>query len=85
MEGVGRFQAQGRGIAGLRGQISGLIGQISSLIWQISGLRGPRDDGRTDGRMDKWMNESPLVFYRTSSPSGPLPKNRRFVFICNPH
>ena len=34
--------------------------------------------GRTDGRMDGRMNErkSP-VFYRTSSPSGPLPKKRK--------
>ena len=33
--------------------------------------------GRTDGRTDRRTNEqkSP-VFYRTSSPSGPLPKNR---------
>ena len=32
-----------------------------------------RMDGRTDGRTDVMTNESPPVFYRTSSPSGPLP------------
>ena len=36
-----------------------------------------------DERMDKRTNESPPVFYRTLSPSGPLPKkegkNRRNV------
>ena len=26
-----------------------------------------------DGQTDKWANKSPPVFYRTSSPSGPLP------------
>ena len=30
--------------------------------------------GRTHGRTDGRTNESPPVFYRTSSPSGPLPK-----------
>ena len=30
-------------------------------------------DGRTDGRIDKQI---PPVFYRTSSPSGPLPKKK---------
>ena len=29
-------------------------------------------DGQTDRRMNEWKNESP-VFYRTSSPLGPLP------------
>ena len=29
-----------------------------------------------DGQTDGWTNESPPVFYRTSSPLGPLPKNR---------
>ena len=29
---------------------------------------------RTDERTDERTNESPPVFYRTSSPSGPLPK-----------
>merc|ERR1712074_436580 len=30
-------------------------------------------DGWMDGRTDGMTNESPPVFYRTSSPSGPLP------------
>ena len=30
-------------------------------------------DERTDGRTNKQTNKSPPVFYRTSSPSGPLP------------
>ena len=30
--------------------------------------------GRTDERTNRRTNESPPVFYRTSSPSGPLPK-----------
>ena len=30
--------------------------------------------GLTDGRTDGRMNKSPPVFYKTSSPSGPLPK-----------
>ena len=29
--------------------------------------------GRTDEQTDRRMKESPPVFYRTSSPSGPLP------------
>merc|ERR1711911_250311 len=52
-------------------QIQGLKGQISGLRGQISGLREP---GGTDGRNDGRTNKSPPVFYRTSSPSGPLPK-----------
>ena len=31
--------------------------------------------GRTNKRINERTNESPPVFYRTSSPSGPLPKN----------
>ena len=30
----------------------------------------------TDGWMDGWTNKSPPVFYRASSPSGPLPKKK---------
>ena len=40
--------------------------------------------GRTDGRTDERTNESPPVFYRTLSPSGPLPKkleNERFRYL----
>ena len=33
-------------------------------------------DGRNDEQTDGMTNESPPVFYRTSSPSGPLPKNQ---------
>merc|ERR1711911_337651 len=40
---------------------------------QISGLRGPGGDERTNGRTNGMTNESPPVFHRTSSPSGPLP------------
>ena len=36
------------------------------------GAGGGRTDVRTDGRTD---GQIPPVFYRTSSPSGPLPKN----------
>ena len=32
--------------------------------------------GRMDGRTNERTNESPPVFYRTSSPSGPRPKKR---------
>ena len=35
------------------------------------GVGGGRTDGRTDVRTD---GQIPPVFYRTSSPSGPLPK-----------
>ena len=42
-------------------------------------------DERTDERMNERTNESPSVFYRTSFPSGPLPKkeerNRRILLI----
>ena len=34
---------------------------------------GERTNGRMDGRTDGMTNKSPPVFYRTSSPSGPLP------------
>ena len=36
-----------------------------------------RSDGRTDGRTDG--RKFPPVFYRTSSPSGPLPIKRKSV------
>ena len=39
--------------------------------------------GWTDGWMDGQRNESPPVFYRTSSPSGPLPKKRFVVKPAN--
>ena len=40
--------------------------------------RPRRPDWRgTDKQTGKWMNESPPVFYRTSSPSGPLPKKNK--------
>ena len=39
---------------------------------------GGRTNGRTNGRTKKWTNESPPVFYRTLSPSGPLPKRADF-------
>ena len=32
-----------------------------------------RMDGQTDRKMDRRMDKSPLVFYRTLSPSVPLP------------
>ena len=35
---------------------------------------GPDEGGGTDKRTNEQTNESPPVFYRTSSPSGPLPK-----------
>ena len=38
---------------------------------------GGRTNERTDGRTDERTNGSPPVFYRTSSPSGPLPKKRK--------
>ena len=37
---------------------------------------GGRTNEQTNERTDGRTNESPPVFYRTSSPSGPLPKNR---------
>ena len=43
---------------------------IRPLRGQILGLGGPGGDERTDGRTNE--QKSP-VFYRTSSPSGPLP------------
>ena len=30
------------------------------------------DGGGTNGQTNRWTNENPPVFYRTSSPSGPL-------------
>ena len=39
---------------------------------------------RMDGRMDGMTNESPPVFYRTLSPSGPLPKNIRWSEVSMP-
>ena len=38
---------------------------------------GPDEGGGTDARTNERTNESPPVFYRTSSPSGPLPKKGR--------
>ena len=39
-------------------------------------LRPDQGGGRTNERTDGQTNKSPPVFYRTSSPSGPLPKKR---------
>ena len=41
-------------------------------------LRPDRLVGGTDKQTNKRTNESPPVFYRTSSLSGPLPKNAPF-------
>ena len=38
-------------------------------------------DGRINKQMDRQMNESPPVFYRTLSPSGPLPKRQVSALI----
>ena len=39
---------------------------------------GGRTDGRTYVRTDGWTDgQIPPVFYRTSSPSGPLPKKKK--------
>ena len=69
---------QTRRISGLRGYILGLTGQISGN--ERADIRPERldggMDGRTDRKMDKWTNESPLVFYKTLSLLGPLPKNQ---------
>ena len=49
-------------------------------LWsQRPNLRPEGPDGGTNGRTDRRMNGSPPVFYRTSSPSGPLPKNRVII------
>ena len=37
-------------------------------------LDGGGDEQTNKQRMDRQTNESPPVFYKTSSPSGPLPK-----------
>ena len=41
-------------------------------------FRSERPDGdkETERRTEGWINESPPVFYRTSFPSGPLPKKQ---------
>ena len=39
-------------------------------------FRVERPDGGKNGQNDRWTNESPPVFYRTSSPSGRCPKIR---------
>ena len=56
--------------------LSGLKSALSGLKSALSGLESEegvdrRTDGRTDGRTNK-QNKFP-VFYRTLSPSGPLP------------
>ena len=38
-------------------------------------------DGRINKQMDRQMNESPPVFYRTLSPLGPLPKRQVSALI----
>ena len=45
-------------------------------------MRGSK--GRGDEQMNKRTNESPPVFYRTSSPLGPLPKKRKFWLVDPP-
>ena len=39
-------------------------------------FRPERTKEQNDGWTDERTNKSPPVFYRTSSPSGPLPKKR---------
>ena len=62
--------------------------EVSKARFEVSEARfeawGPDERG---GRTNEWTNESPPVFYRTSSPSGPLPKKRerevQNVSSCN--
>ena len=42
-------------------------------------LRPGREDGWMDRQTNGWTNKSPPVFYRTSSPSGPLPKKQLVI------
>ena len=52
---------------------------IQAPNW-LSGLTSALLDlnsAQTDGQTDERTNESPPVFYRTLSPSGPLPKKRK--------
>ena len=43
--------------------------------WDLSPeAKGERTDKQTNERMNEQTNQSPPVFYRTSSPLGPLPK-----------
>ena len=63
------------------------LGHIAWIwaIWQNLGQNGPQrrrspEDGAggTDGRMDRCTDgQIPPVFYRTLSPSGPLPKRKK--------
>ena len=70
----------------------GLFGRIWVRISPEDEAGGGQTDGRTDGRTDGCMYvhtyvrmnwQIPPVFYRTSSPSGPLPKTLQFDFFSN--
>ena len=63
----------------LRPAICPLRPEIFPLRPEVCLLRPsfcPLRPGGTNRRTDGMTNESPPVFYRTSSPSGPLPKNQ---------
>ena len=70
-------------LSALESALSGLKSALSCLKFTLLGLKSALSDlesalsglksGWTDGRTDGMTNESPPVFYRTSSPLGPLP------------
>ena len=74
-------------LSGLKSALSGMKSALSDSEPERADFKleradfGPeRADFRSEralgGRMDGRMNESPPVFYRTSSPSGQLPKRQ---------
>ena len=65
-------------LRGLGWPLRSLSQPLGSLSQPLRSLRGGTDgrDGRTDGRTDVQI---PPVFYRTSSPPGPLPKKEEDI------
>ena len=65
-------------LSGLKSALPGLKSALSDSWPERADFRPERADFRPqrawgDGWTDGWTNESPPVFYRTLSPSGPLP------------
>ena len=65
--------------------LRGLSQLLRDLSWPGLALEGPQKGGRMYGRMYGHTDvQIPPVFYRTSSPSGPQPKNPPQVTFLSP-
>ena len=62
--------------ADLSSQKTDLMPKKADLRPERASFRPEKPDGGTNRKMNKGTNKNPPLFYRTSSPLGPLPKNQ---------